>query len=197
MAGISNYIEELINQLTKFPGIGRKGAERMVYHMIRSGKDFPKELINAVSQIHEHITSCDQCGMIYVTDENCSCSEDRNTKSLCIVEDIEDAIRIENTKAFDGLYHVLGGSIAPLDGIGPADLSFNRLMERLEGIEEVIIATNPSNSGNTTAQYIEKLLEDKDVSISRLATGLPVGSSLEYIDDKTLVSSINGRVKIK
>ena len=197
MAGISNYIEELITQFTKFPGIGRKGAERMVYHMIRSGKDFPQSLIRAVSQIHENITNCEQCGMIYVTKENCSCSENRNTKCLCIVEDIEDAIRIESTKAFDGLYHVLGGSIAPLDGIGPADLSFDRLIERLDGIEEVIIATNPSNSGNTTAQYIEKLLEDKEVSITRLATGLPVGSSLEYIDDKTLVSSIKGRVKIK
>jgi recombination protein RecR len=110
---------------------------------------------------------------------------------------MEDAIKIENTNSFDGLYHVLGGSISPLDGIGPSDLSFDKLLERINPeLKEIIIATNPSTSGNATALYLEKILKDKKLKISRLAVGLPVGSNLEYIDDKTISTAIAGRVKL-
>jgi len=159
MANAPKYIEELVEAFTKFPGIGRKGAERIAYFI--------------------------------VNDEN------RNSEFLCIVENMEDAIKIENTNSFDGLYHVLGGSISPLDGIGPSDLSFDKLLERINPeLKEIIIATNPSTSGNATALYLEKILKDKKLKISRLAVGLPVGSNLEYIDDKTISTAIAGRVKL-
>ena len=124
-------------------------------------------------------------------------SDSRNSEILCVVENMEDVIKIENTICFDGLYHVLGGAISPLDGIGPSDLSFDKLLKRINSeFKEVIIATNPSTSGNATALYLEKILKDKNVEISRLAVGLPVGSNLEYIDDKTISSAISGRVKL-
>ena len=123
--------------------------------------------------------------------------KNRNAEILCVVENMEDVIKIENTNSFDGLYHVLGGAISPLDGIGPSDLSFDKLIDRLSAnTKEVIIATNPSTSGNATALYLEKILKDKDIEISRLAVGLPVGSNLEYIDDKTISTAITGRVKL-
>ena len=143
------------------------------------------------------LENCNNCGMVYLKKNECTCSEERNTEMLCIVENIEDAVKIENTNSFDGHYHVLGGAISPLDGIGPSDLSFDKLLKRINSdVKEVIIATNPSTAGNATALYIEKFLKDEKVKISRLAVGLPVGSNLEYIDDKTISTAISGRVKI-
>ena len=130
-------------------------------------------------------------------DEKCSCSSASNTKHICVVENIEDAIKIQNTHSYDGLYHILGGAISPLDGIGPSELSFDKLLGRISnGVEEVIIATNPSTSGNATAMYLQKILKEHSVTISRLAVGLPVGSNLEYIDDKTIATAIKERVEL-
>ena len=136
--------------------------------------------------------------MVFLKGEDSPLSDqNRNSELLCVVENMEDVIKIENTNSFDGLYHVLGGAISPLDGIGPSDLSFDKLLERINpDLKEIIIATNPSTSGNATALYIEKVLKDKKVKISRLAVGLPVGSNLEYIDDKTIATAISGRTKI-
>ena len=144
------------------------------------------------------LANCDNCGMIFLKeDEDCSCNSNRNVSFLCVVENVEDAVKIENTNSYDGLYHVLGGAISPLDGIGPSELSFDKLLKRIDSkVEEVIIATNPSTSGNATAMYLEKILKDKKIIISRLAVGLPVGSNLEYIDDKTVTTAIEGRVKL-
>ena len=198
MANATKYIDELIDSLTKFPGIGRKGAERIAYFIVKSEKSLGKNLINALKEVDEKLDICPDTGMVLLKGEESPLSSDsRNSEILCVVENMEDVIKIENTNSFDGLYHVLGGAISPLDGIGPSDLSFDKLLKRINsGLKEVIIATNPSTSGNATALYLEKILKDKNVELSRLAVGLPVGSNLEYIDDKTISSAISGRVKL-
>jgi len=198
MANATKYIEVLIDSLTKFPGIGRKGAERIAYFIVKSDKSLGKNLIGALKEVDEKLDICPDTGMVLLKGEESPLSSDaRNSEILCVVENMEDVIKIENTNSFDGLYHVLGGAISPLDGIGPSDLSFDKLLKRINsGLKEVIIATNPSTSGNTTALYLEKILKDKNVELSRLAVGLPVGSNLEYIDDKTISSAISGRVKL-
>ena len=198
MANATKYIEALIDSLTKFPGIGRKGAERIAYFIVKSEKSFGKNLINSLTDVSEKLDICPNTGMVFLKGEESPYTDkNRNAEILCVVENMEDVIKIENTNSFDGLYHVLGGAISPLDGIGPSDLSFDKLIERLSAnTKEVIIATNPSTSGNATALYLEKILKDKDIEISRLAVGLPVGSNLEYIDDKTISTAITGRVKL-
>ena len=198
MSRAPKYIEELIESLTKFPGIGRKGAERIAYFIVKSEKSFSKNLIDTLTDVNDKLDICPISGMIILKGEESAFSDkNRNSEFLCVVENMEDAIKIENTNSFDGSYHVLGGSISPLDGIGPSDLSFDKLMDRInDKTKEVIIATNPSTSGNATALYLEKILKDKDIEISRLAVGLPVGSNLEYIDDKTISTAISGRVKV-
>ena len=198
MSSAPKYIEELVESLTKFPGIGRKGAERIAYFLVKSEKSFSKNLIETLTDVNEKLDVCPISGMIIFKGEESAFSDkNRNSEFLCVVENIEDAIKIENTNSFDGSYHVLGGSISPLDGIGPSDLSFDKLIERIDDkTKEVIIATNPSTSGNATALYLEKILKDKNIEISRLAVGLPVGSNLEYIDDKTISTAISGRVKL-
>ena len=198
MANATKYIDVLIDSLTKFPGIGRKGAERIAYFIVKSEKSLGKNLINALKEVDEKLDICPDTGMVLLKGEESPLSSDsRNSEILCVVENMEDVIKIENTNSFDGLYHVLGGAISPLDGIGPSDLSFDKLLKRINSeLKEVIIATNPSTSGNAAALYLEKILKDKNVEISRLAVGLPVGSNLEYIDDKTISSAISGRVKL-
>ena len=198
MANATKYIEALIDSLTKFPGIGRKGAERIAYFIVKSEKSFGKNLINSLTDVSEKLDICPNTGMVFLKGEESPYTDkNRNAEILCVVENMEDVIKIENTNSFDGLYHVLGGAISPLDGIGPSDLSFDKLIDRLSAnTKEVIIATNPSTSGNATALYLEKILKDKHIEISRLAVGLPVGSNLEYIDDKTISTAITGRVKL-
>ena len=198
MANATKYIEALIDSLTKFPGIGRKGAERIAYFIVKSEKSFGKNLINSLTDVSEKLDICPNTGMVFLKGEESPYTDkNRNAEILCVVENMEDVIKIENTNSFDGLYHVLGGAISPLDGIGPSDLSFDKLIDRLSAnTKEVIIATNPSTSGNATALYLEKILKEKDIEISRLAVGLPVGSNLEYIDDKTISTAITGRVKL-
>ena len=198
MANATKYIEALIDSLTKFPGIGRKGAERIAYFIVKSEKSLGINLINSLKDVSEKLDICPTTGMVLLKGEESPYTDkNRNAEILCVVENMEDVIKIENTNSFDGSYHVLGGAISPLDGIGPSDLSFDKLLDRIDkNTKEVIIATNPSTSGNATAMYVEKILKDKKVSISRLAVGLPVGSNLEYIDDKTISTAISGRVKI-
>ena len=198
MSKVTLYIEQLVESLTKFPGVGRKGAERIAYFIVRSNKSVAQDLTISLDNISDKLSNCDNCGMIFLKEDGeCSCNSNRNATCICVVENVEDAVKIENTHSYDGLYHVLGGAISPLDGIGPSELSFDKLLKRIDSkVEEVIIDTNPSTSGNATAMYLEKILKDKKVTISRLAVGLPVGSNLEYIDDKTVTTAIEGRVKL-
>ena len=198
MSKVTLYIEQLVESLTKFPGVGRKGAERIAYFIVRSNKSVAQDLTISLDNISDKLSNCDNCGMIFLKEDGeCSCNSNRNATCICVVENVEDAVKIENTHSYDGLYHVLGGAISPLDGIGPSELSFDKLLKRIDSkVEEIIIATNPSTSGNATAMYLEKILKDKKITISRLAVGLPVGSNLEYIDDKTVTTAIEGRVKL-
>ena len=143
MANATKYIDVLIDSLTKFPGIGRKGAERIAYFIVKSEKSLGKNLINALKEVDEKLDICPDTGMVLLKGEESPLSgEARNSEILCVVENMEDVIKIENTNSFDGLYHVLGGAISPLDGIGPSDLSFDKLLKRINSeLKEVIIAT--------------------------------------------------------
>ena len=156
MSKVTLYIEQLVESLTKFPGIGRKGAERIAYFIVKSEKSFSKNLIKALTDVNEKLDVCPISGMIILKGEESAFSDkNRNSEFLCIVENMEDAIKIENTNSFDGSYHVLGGSISPLDGIGPSDLSFDKLLDRIDdNTKEVIIATNVTTEGQITGQYI-------------------------------------------
>ena len=164
MANATKYIEVLIDSLTKFPGIGRKGAERIAYFIVKSDKSLGKNLIGALKEVDEKLDICPDTGMVLLKGEESPLSSDaRNSEILCVVENMEDVIKIENTNSFDGLYHVLGGAISPLDGIGPSDLSFDKLLKRINsGLKEVIIATNPS----TCLLYTSP--SPRDLSTSRM-----------------------------
>ena len=194
----SKLLQDAVDEISRLPGIGKNTATRLALNLIKEKDENVMKLIAAIKSLKNGILFCEQCCNLSDKPICGICSNDKRDSSiLCIVEDIRDVMAIENTGQFNGLYHVLGGAISPLDGIGPSDLSFDKLLKRIKSeLKEVIIATNPSTSGNATALYLEKILKDKNVEISRLAVGLPVGSNLEYIDDKTISSAISGRVKL-
>ena len=198
MANATKYIEVLIDSFTKFPGIGRKGAERIAYFIVKSDKSLGKNLIGALKEVDEKLDICPDTGMVLLKGEESPLSSDaRNSEILCVVENMEDVIKIENTNSFDGLYHVLGGAISPLDGIGPSDLSFDKLLKRIySSLKEVIIATSATVEGQTTAHYIEDIIKSDKIKITKLAQGLPVGGEIEQLDDGTLFSAFKNRVPV-
>ncbi|MEW6528086.1 MAG: recombination mediator RecR [Spirochaetota bacterium] len=191
----SKYLENCIHELSKLPGIGSKSASRIAFFLLKTPKANVDALIGAINQLKDNIRYCEECGGI--SDEAlCSvCSDNERDKTiLCVVEEPEDMLSIEKSGAFNGLYHVLGGVISPLDGVGPEELSINKLVERCKsGIKEVIIATNPTIEGDATALYIASLLKPLNIKVMRIAHGLPVGSDLEFVDAPTLAKSITGR----
>ena len=190
-------VKKLINAFAKFPGIGKKTAQRMAFHVLKSNNEQAVQLAEAVMDVKSKILFCSMCGGITVDDPCAICSDSkRQDDLLCIVEESSDIYAFEKTNSYHGKYHVLGGVLSPLDGIGPDDLMIDQLMGRVNIDMEVILATNPSIEGEATALYISKLLKDKGVRSSRLARGLPVGSALEYIDEATLVRAIEGRVAL-
>ncbi len=193
-------IEDLIRLLKHLPGMGEKSASRLAYHLIRTDSSFNKALGSAIMEIQDRIHPCPICGC-YTEDELCSyCSSpDRDNSLLCVVEQPQDVLSISSSGAYNGLFHVLGGAIDPLSGIGPDSLSFPQLMKRIDegGFKEIIIATNPTEEGDTTALYIRHLLKDREgIAITRLASGLPIGGDLGYADKLTLARSMRGRVRI-
>ncbi len=191
----SKFLENCIHELSKLPGIGSKSASRIAFFLLKTPKANVDALIGAIQQLKENIRYCEVCGGI--SDEAvCSvCSDyERDRNTLCVVEEPEDMLSIEKSGAFNGMYHVLGGVISPLDGIGPEELSIHKLVERCKsGIKEVIIATNPTIEGDATALYIASLLKPLGIKVMRIAHGLPVGSDLEFVDAPTLAKSITGR----
>jgi len=191
----SKYLEKCIHELSKLPGIGSKSASRIAFFLLKTPKANVDALVGAINQLKDNIRYCEECGGI--SDEAvCSvCSDnERDRTTLCVVEEPEDMLSIEKSGAFNGLYHVLGGVISPLDGVGPEELSINKLVERCKsGIKEVIIATNPTIEGDATALYIASLLKPLHIKVMRIAHGLPVGSDLEFVDAPTLTKSITGR----
>ena len=193
-------IEELVRLLKKLPGMGDKSATRLAYHLIKTEDSYNKALGDTIATLKEKVHPCPECGC-YTEDDICSyCSSPSRDRSLlCVVEDPQDVLTIASSGAYNGLFHVLGGAIDPLNGIGPDRLAFKELMRRVEELspEEIIIATNPTEEGDTTALYIQHLLKDRpDITLTRPSSGLPIGGDLGYADKLTLSRSLRGRVKL-
>ena len=187
----------LIEQLAKLPGIGKATAQRLAFFILKSDQQDNINLAHAIKEIKEKITFCVDCG-IMAESEICSIclDENRDEKIICVVEEPQDIYSFEKTNSFKGRYHVLGGVLSPLDGVGPDELNIENLYNRVESGMEVILATNPSVEGDTTCLYLSGKLEDRGVKVTRLARGLPVGSDLEYMDELTLVRAMEGRTTI-
>jgi recombination protein RecR len=194
----SKLIEEAVNQISRLPGIGKKTALRLVLHLIKEREESTFALTEALNNLRSGIVFCRQCHNISDSDICSICLSHKRERSIvCVVEDTKDVMAIENTAQYSGLYHVLGGVISPMNGIGPADLKIESLVTRLTGadpaIREVILALSPTMEGDTTAFYINKRIKDLAVKISVIARGVPVGGDLEYADEITLGRSIIGR----
>ena len=187
-------VNKLIEELSRLPGIGKKTAQRLAFHLLKADKSIVYRLSDSLKDVKNKVRSCSSCGGI-TEEETCVICNDpkRDNNQLCIVEEAPDIYVFERTNIFKGTYHVLGGALSPLDGIGPDELNMGRLMDRIKPGMEIIIATNPTVEGETTALYISKKLSDSDVKVTRLARGIPVGGDLEYTDEATLIRAMEGR----
>jgi recombination protein RecR len=195
----SKLIEEAVTQISKLPGIGKKTALRLVLHLIKDRKESTFALTEALNKLRAGIRFCSYCNNISDTEVCPICTSHKRERSIiCVVEDTRDVMAIENTSQYTGLYHVLGGVISPINGIGPADLKIESLITRLNAersqVKEVILALSPTMEGDTTAFYINKRIKDLPLKISVIARGVPVGGDLEYADEITLGRSILGRI---
>jgi recombination protein RecR len=191
----SPLVDNLIAQLSRFPGIGTRTAQRLAFHLLRVSKDEAFALADAIREVKERIGFCRECGNL-TEEELCAiCQDARRDRSLiCVVEQPADLLSLERTHEFRGVYHVLGGALSPLDGIEPKDLRIDELVQRVErnGVAEVVLATNPNMTGEATAAYVADRLRDR-TRVTRLASGLPVGGDLEYADEVTLGRALSGR----
>ena len=188
----------LIEELQRLPGIGPKGAQRLAFHILRTPREQADRLADAVRDVKEQVTYCSICSNITDCDPCVFCSDTaRDPHVICVVEEPQNVAAIEKTREFKGLYHVLMGSISPLQGIGPDDLKIKSLLARIgNGVSEVILATNPTVEGEATAIYLARLLKPLGVRVTRIATGVPVGSDLEYADEITVHKALEGRREI-
>jgi recombination protein RecR len=193
---LANTVVELIEELSKLPGIGRKTAQRLAFHIINKSDEEALKLANAIVKAKKNTKYCSVCCNLTDVDPCTSCANKKRDGSIiCVVEDPRDVMAIERTREYHGLYHVLHGSISPMDGVGPEDIKIKELLERLktDEVKEVILATNPTIEGEATAMYISKLLKPMGIKTTRLAYGIPVGGDLEYADEVTLSKAIEGR----
>lgn len=199
MTKIPSSIEKLINEFAKLPGIGQKTASRLAFYLLKK-PDLDVELFSeAVAGLKKGVVFCSVCHNMAEKDPCDVCSDSARDRSLlCVVEEPLDAQALDATGAYKGLYHILGGVLNPLDGIGPENLNIDSLMQRLKtgGIQEVIIATNPSLEGETTAMHLQKLIKPLNIKMTRLARGLPIGGDLEYADEITITRALQGRNEI-
>jgi recombination protein RecR len=189
-------ITRLIDELKRLPGIGQKTAQRLAFFLLRSDRDQALALSDAIREAKERIRQCSVCNNITDTDPCFFCtSPGRNKSIICVVEEATNIQAVEKTRQFSGMYHVLGGSLSPLQGIGPDQLHIKSLIERLKAgtVEEIIIATNPTAEGEATAVYLSKLIKPLGVRVTRIAMGIPVGSDLEYADEVTMMKAMEGR----
>lgn len=192
-------LDQLIKSLSRLPGIGSKSAARIAYHLIQADSQYNRSLSLQIAELQERVFTCSVCGSYTETDPCPVCTDSsRDSTLLCIVEQPQDVMTIDASGAYHGLYHVLNGAISPLDGIGPEQLSISELMNRVKGssIAEIIIATNPTEEGDTTALYLSRLLKPTGIPVTRLASGLPIGGDLEYADRITLARSLRGRISL-
>lgn len=192
-------LDEVVELLTRLPGIGKKSALRVAYHLLKTDRAFAEALAGRIIALKDSVGFCSICGA-YTEEDPCPvCSSaSRDTSLICVVEQPQDVVTIESSHEFHGLYHVLGGLISPLDGVGPEELRVPELIERVKAgaVTEVVVATNPTVEGDTTALYLKRALDPLGVNVTRLATGIPVGGDLEYADRLTLARSFRGRVKL-
>jgi recombination protein RecR len=192
---LSPAVENLVTQLTKLPGIGRRSAQRLTFHLLSAGPEEALELARAIEEVKARVRFCGECGNL-TEEELCGvCADERRDRTvICVVEQPVDVVSVERTGEFRGLYHVLGGALSPLDGVEPSDLRIDGLLSRVErnGVAEVVLATNPTMTGEATAAYVADRLRGK-VRVTRLASGLPVGGDLEYADEVTLGRALSGR----
>jgi recombination protein RecR len=189
-------VQELIDELGRLPGVGPKSAQRIAFHLLQTEDDLPQRLARVLIEVKEKVRFCDICGNVSEQERCNICRDERRDKSsICVVEESKDVQAIERTREFRGMYHVLGGAISPIQGIGPEQLRIKELMTRLSNteIKEVILATNPNLEGEATATYLVRMLSSLGISVTRLASGLPVGGDLEYADEVTLGRAFSGR----
>lgn len=194
----SGHINKLIEELAALPGIGNKSAQRLAFHLINMPEDKVKRLARTILDAKENVRYCSSC--FTLTDKElcpiCS-NQKRNSRLIMVVENSRDLAAYEKTGKYEGVYHVLHGAISPMLGIGPGDIKLKELIQRLqEDVDEVIIATNSSLEGETTAMYISKLIKPMGVKVTRIASGVPVGGDLEYIDEVTLLRALEGRIEL-
>lgn len=194
----SGYISKLIEQLSRLPGIGPKTAQRLAFHIISMPEEQVFQLAETIEKAKSNVQYCSECFTLTDQEKCPICrSENRNHKVIMVVETPRDLAAYEKTGKYEGVYHVLHGAISPMMGIGPDDIRLKELMQRLQGdVEEVIIATNSNLEGETTAMYISKLIKPTGIRVSRIASGVPVGGDLEYIDEVTLLRALEGRVEL-
>ena len=189
-------VQELIDEFGRLPGVGPKSAQRITFHILQTPHFDVSRLAHLLAEVREKVRFCEVCGNV-AEQERCGVCRDprRSGEVICVVEDAKDVAAIERTREFKGLYHVLGGAISPIDGVGPDDLRITQLVQRLADgtVKEVILATNPNLEGEATATYLSRLLTVLEVRVTRLASGLPVGGDLEYADEVTLGRAFEGR----
>ena len=189
-------VQELIDEFGRLPGVGPKSAQRITFHILQTPNFDVSRLAHLLAEVREKVRFCEVCGNV-AEQERCGVCRDprRSGEVICVVEDAKDVAAIERTREFKGLYHVLGGAISPIDGVGPDDLRNTQLVQRLADgtVKEVILATNPNLEGEATATYLSRLLTVLEVRVTRLASGLPVGGDLEYADEVTLGRAFEGR----
>jgi recombination protein RecR len=196
MPDFAEPVERLIDQFKRLPGIGAKTAQRLAFHILRTDSESAMALAEAIRDAKVNMRVCTVCNNITDVEPCLYCSSStRNRKTICVVEEPHNIMAIEKTRQYGGLYHVLGGALAPLRGIGPDQLHLKSLIERLKGaaVEEIIIATNPNAEGEATAMYLSKLLKPLGVRVTRIGVGIPVGADLEYADEVTMMKAMEGR----
>lgn len=197
MSSLPESLQQLIAALGRLPGIGRKTATRLAFYLLNSTREETEELAQALYRIKREIKLCTRC--FNLADGplcNICTNSGRNQKLICVVEDSQNIMLIEKTNEYKGLYHVLGGVISPLDGIGPEELRIKELLNRLENVEEVILALNPSTEGEATSIYLARLIKPQNIKITKLARGIPLGSSLEFVDELTLSKALQSRSEL-
>lgn len=194
----SGHINKLIEELSQLPGIGDKSAQRLAFHLINMKEDKVKRLADTIVSAKANVKYCKECYTLTDSDVCPVCSNaNRNHKIIMVVETVRDLAAYEKTGKYEGVYHVLHGAISPMMGIGPSDIKLKELIARLENdVDEVIIATNSSLEGETTAMYISKLVKPTGIKVTRIASGVPVGGDLEYIDEVTLLRALEGRTEL-
>ncbi len=189
-------VQDLIDELGRLPGVGPKSAQRIAFHLLQAEDDDVRRLVQALTEVKDKVRFCQTCGNVAESEECRICRDPRRDPGLiCVVEEPKDVLAIERTREFRGRYHVLGGAISPIEGVGPDDLRMKELLGRLSDgqVTEIIIATDPNLEGEATATYLARLLRPMGLAVSRLASGLPVGGDLEYADEVTLGRAFEGR----